>query len=256
MARVLIVGTGPSAAFAVQACKDLGILPEVWGERPPHFTQAGAFFIHWLPESIQGEPIPVLITSKGSAKNYALKQWGSEINTSFPEKTRVENWHSSVCLADVWAGLKIVQRKVQDLDLYEASQRYSWVFHSFPLTFHSVKRKTLGFPALFGTPNRQNGVRVQYNGSLLEDWVRLTDSFGRRTLEFPVGTSEEILSEYEGGFQSKPKRVELRDLPPEMVPVEPSEFLQPNLVPIGRWSCFDRKMLSHSTYGRVRGMLL
>jgi hypothetical protein len=157
----------------------------------------------------------------------------------------------------VWEGVDLVQRQVTEDELYQAGWKFDWVFHSFAIPVHANKRHLSRIPCVVGQPYNANGPRILYNGSLQDDWIRLTDAFGRRTLEFPVFTTEEVwrAGAWQGLFVGPARRVELRDLAPDVKPVLPKEYLAHNVVPIGRFSCFDRKILSHDAYGRVRGVL-
>lgn len=257
--KVLILGTGPSAAFAVQACKDLGINPYVWGEKPPHFTQAGAFFIHHLPESLQAGAVPmkVRISRRGNADSYSVKQWGRILHTSFPDKEYTADWYSSVELARVWNGVHIDVKKLNDVELLSYGGLFDWIFHTFPLECHSQHRVCGSIPCLVGVPYNDLGPRVLYSGSLKDDWIRLTDSMGRRTLEFPgYSPNSTIRDEVNFSlFRGTVREIRLRDLGPRQQPVPVPEYLSSNIIPVGRWACWDHKMLSHDTYERVRSYL-
>lgn len=261
-ADVLILGSGPSAAYAVLACQDAGVSCEVMSNRPPNVDQAGAFFLHWLPERLAAPVTRVQVWGTGTREGYLMKQWGPEwvdVPTSFPEAERVEAWHSSLALLPVWEGVPFrLCGKVHDSQLIFCSSTYRAVFHTFSSTMAGMKRKLVMFPTL----SRQQGEvkdygtnMVIYNGDLAEPHIRTTIAWGRLSIEFPRGTEQKVIKEYQASFTAPPELVMLRDINPLTKPVTPAEWVAPNVVPLGRFATWDRRMLSHHAYQRVRDVL-
>lgn len=262
MSRVLIVGTGPSAAFAVQACRDFGAQATVWTDRPPAAQEDGAFFIHWLPPALAkaAHPVPVRIESVGTARGYTMKQWLRPVESSFPAEPREELWFNSADLMALWrrhdwwlVGPLLDERLEQ-----AAADEYDWVFHTYPVARHRRGRTVVWFEVLSfsrnGPPNGATGLRILYNGDLNDRWVRMTESFGGRvSIEFPRGAA--ALAQLADPVFAAMSRGRLRDLPPETEPVQPYEWLAPNCLPLGRFAEFDRTKLSHHSYERVMSVL-
>lgn len=261
--EVLIVGSGPSAAYAVLACEDMGVPFRVVSNKPSNTEQAGAFFLHWLPRSLPAEPTPVRVFGTGHREGYLTKQWGPEfenIPTSFPEREKVERWYSSLALNAVWERTPVhLIGAVSDASLQAFGDMHRAVFHTFTSQVHANTRRLVRFPTL----TRQQGPvapapgadMVIYNGDLCEAHARTTIAFGRLSIEFPQGTSERVLADYKGAFQGKPELVYLRDIPPGTPPVEWQNYLAPNVVPIGRFATWDRGVLSHQAYQMVVNVL-
>ncbi len=254
--KVAILGSGPSAAFAVLACRQRGIEPDVISQKDGHTDQSGAFFLHWLPEDfviVSGiAPIEVEWVPLGEAEQYSIKQWGSAISTSFPEQARVEKMYSSHELVRVWDTVRVKIAKLAAGDVEKACSIYDKVFHTFPINIGD--RRIVHFPVM-DTRVQLSSNRILYNGRKEDKWTRCTIAFGRMSYEFPVDSINPLLEPPPvASHHFEVHR--LRDIPPGTVPMRPDERAFPNLIPIGRFATLDRKMLSHYAFDIVQHHLM
>lgn len=259
-AKVVIAGSGPSAAFAVMACWYLGIMPRVYSDKPPRSQQTGAFFLHWTPSELTGyphsEPIWVRIEGRGTAAGYTCKQWGKVIPSSFPVEPELKRMFDSRVLDNVWTIQPWEKRCLTSQELIDLGKENDWVFHTFPASPNG--RAVLEIPTLVKMLEQDNptdNLKIIYSG--VEDgnetWVRKTIGLTHISVEYPIGMTE-FKSVPELGMH--PRFVRLRDLMPDVEPVSESEYLAPNVIPIGRWATFDRHALSHQAYFDVKRRLL
>lgn len=259
--KVLIAGAGPSAAYAVMACRARGIKPMVVTKVPPSTQVDGAFFLHWLPAELKferyGEAHEILISGVGSAENYTKKQWGAPVPSSFPEQPRTELWYDSRALLRVWDRQDWVSGDLGVVELKGLATQYDAVLHTYTVAPQHVGRHCKWFPVRTfhndGDSNRP--LEILYNGNLSDRWVRMTQSFtGRVTFEFPDEAATEMDLEFNSVWRTMEQN-KLRDLPPDTKPVERSEWLAPNVAPIGRFARWDRKLLSHHAYDHTLELL-
>lgn len=253
--RVLIIGSAASAAFAIQACRDLQIEYKVISDKPPVTGQSGAFFLHWLPESLKkfAREIEVTLIPLGTAEGYTMKQWGRVVPSSFPQVEEKKWWYSSDVLQEVWRDQELTL--VGNLDakdfLDEYFSRFDWIFYTFPLQEHA--REIVEFPVVdYSNGDSFLDNHVVYNGVAGDDWTRATVAFGRMSLELLPGA---IPDEKYSKIWRVIRTGKLRDIPPSVKPVERDEWLAPNIVPIGRFARFDRRRLSHDAYLDVKQIL-
>lgn len=261
-ARVLIIGSGPSAAFAVLACQDAGADFHVMSSTPAMMDQAGAFFIHWVPERLKAWPARVQIWGTGTREGYLMKQWGEAgagVYTSFPREQHIEDWYNSNVLDKAWATVPVqLTIPVTDQFLALYGTQYDVVFHTFSAKRTAERRKLVRFPTLTHVavhPQDYGNNLIVYNGELDQEHIRTTVAFNRMSVEFPAGTRPESLKDYRRGFKGRPELVYLRDIPPGTAPVGPDEYVSPNVVPLGRFATWDRHALSHHSYAAVRKVL-
>jgi hypothetical protein len=271
--KVAVLGSGASAAFAVAACKDIGAEVKVYSSVHPNelSTQMGAFFLHDIPPNIGHiESVAVDIDSIGEASVYSEMQWGRNIPTSFPSERRTERWYSPMYLNRVWQDVTVFRETLSKEDIVRLTQLgYDWVFHSFPLVERTDS--IVRFPILVG--NQYSHLRdfILYNGTIQFDWVRLTRQFGNLCLEYPHNISvddeclfRDMVGDLDSlgieGLQSKDypqwEHVWGRDIVPETEPLTSEEYVQKNIIPIGRFATWDRKMLSHQAYTIVKTHLI
>lgn len=263
--KVAIVGSGASAAFAVWACQDVGVTPLVISDKAPSVQSSGAFFLHWLPESVRAyfPQLNVLISSQGSAEGYTRKQWGRVIPSSFPKEQRTEKWYSSEAINWLWEHfyVNVNPGKLSDESLLKLGQEHDWVFHTFPSEQSQRSRALVKFPVIdFTSPepfNQQasrNGLdgSIVYNGIEDQPWTRSTLAFGRCSTEYARVFNGK---EFDSAKIAEPfgfKVNWLRDIPPEIERVRPEEHLATNIIPLGRFAEWDRRLLSHQSYYTAR----
>lgn len=257
--KVAILGSGPASAFAVAACHERGIIPDVYTDRPPRVDQLGAFFLHWLPPLLERYAEEAAVTVEwravGEAENYTRKQWAVPYTSSFPKFAREERMYNSTVLQHVWnlSPFYTVLPPLSDADLLNMGTEYDFVFHSFSSGAAGRTRKLTWFPVLSFRSEDERRATIIYNGCLQDRWVRLTRAFGRVSIEYPRDQAELAMREDEV-FASM-RFDKLRDIHPEVRPLSEADRLADNILPIGRFACWDRKQLSHESYAIVRDAL-
>ncbi len=136
--QVVILGGGPSAAYAFKACKDFGIVPTVFANK--RTFPYGAFWLHWLPKTIAPRTKrflgnPMEIRSVGTAVEYARKMWGTwMVRTSFPEE-RQETivYNPAEGLKELWKGVEFRSAVIlQDSDLILMAKHCDLLIQTFP----------------------------------------------------------------------------------------------------------------------------
>lgn len=235
--RVLIAGSGPSAALAVLAAADVGAEYTVMSATDPTQRPPGAFFLHWLPPSLRAMPVEVLVDSVGNEAVYAYKQWGCGYSTSFPKHQAVHSWYPAECLAQVWTSTHVEITKLNREDLAHFSREYDWVFYTWALGDNVAR----GIPVhVLYTPTEDRPT-ILYNGKRDVPWCRQTRAFGEVHTEYPYNYS--IPQPQAEGWTM------VADLPPWANPV--TDLVAPNVVPIGRLARQDSKYLAHQAYEEV-----
>lgn len=256
--KILIAGSGPSAAFAAMAALDWGAELHVMSKTQPHVQQDGAFFIHWLPENwrkaaiqtIEVHPYTVKIRWVGTAEQYTIKQWSMGMPSSFPAHDYEEQWYNSEALNAVWQRTRPLHSDMDSSNLRKCSELYDYVFHTFTVEEHRANRNYTWFPIRSFVREWGQELKIVYNGST-DPWVRMTMSFyGRVSFEFPDTPHTELLLSTEPVWDAMDK-AKLRDIHPSIQPVAESEWLAPNVRPLGRFATWDRKRLSHHAYADV-----
>jgi hypothetical protein len=238
--KVLIVGSGPSAALAILAAADAGVDYTVVSATDPTTRPPGAFFLHWLPPSLRALPVEVEIQALGTAARYELKQWGAGYGSSFPTQPRIENWYPAEYLQQVWTSTEVIIQKMGLEDLLMASRAYDFVFHTFPV----VNNQAVKIPVHVMQVNTAIRPSILYNGMKDEPWCRQTKAWGEMHTEYPWNYKSEFLA---NGWTW------VQDLLPWAVPV--TTRLAPNVIPIGRMAQQQPKYLAHMAYNEVMSCL-
>lgn len=262
MIKVAILGSGLSSAFANRACLDHGIVPDVFSLSGKYEIPKGAVWFHWLPYN--AEPLSIISMAMGKKELYLKKQWG-EYNpawkTSFPTLRKVEEGFSiPLHIGFLWRGTPVnkVEGGFTDQEIIDLSWEYDLVVQTFP---SSASREVMGkfvvkIPVWVSNGNRldprkiflheqllaEHDIVVFYNG-FEEKWVR-------RTL-----IANTVYTEYSQDFREsiEGKVYHYPDLHPDC-----PKFIAPlanNILMTGRYATWDRKELSHQTYGKVYSML-
>lgn len=252
--NIRIVGAGPSAAYAVLACRSIGVEPVVISNAPPHTNQAGAFFLHWLPEwfveQTKAKASVVQWVPLGSKEVYLAKQGYHDLALpcSFPVQEQLEWMYSSAWLDAAWDGVKVEWGNLSAAELAQLGEIYDFVFYTFPAVKHG--RVLDNFPVL----DARTGIRrnkIVYSGLPEHAWVRMTQAFGRLSYEYPRPVQLADFPPDKLPFEQH----WLRDIPPSVLPLDASEYPAANVIPIGRFAEWQRKRLSHEVYARVLEVL-
>src|SRR3990172_8148399 len=183
--KIAIVGGGPSALFAIMACADCGIVPDVFYRELR--LQPGAFWFHWVPDWIDSvvSSSSIKINSVGTRRDYIEKQWKNppeSYTSSFPEKTRLEEGYNPKEVSKLIFESHLFNRipleeNLTDKDLFGLKKRrYDLVFHSFPTSDarNAYNDLFVRFPTIT-TVHPGNGVfsnSVIYNGFRDSEIVR------------------------------------------------------------------------------------
>jgi len=275
MKEIAILGSGPSAAFAYQACLKAGYGPHEIFVATAKLTEppAGAFWFHWVPNHIRAVKVPIVLKGVGTEEGYLSKQWRrhlSGVPSSFPKtEQRMSGypvsryvWRQMWEGADILPGFAFTDQAVRDL-----AQDFEKVIQTFPskAAIHAYRDYTVLYPTVvyevahewpewekflhsFSTEilYSPQGVYCLYNGLAHDDWVRATYSLGKVMVEYPWYTPLDTLPT-EGTVLN-------RDIVPwagDLDPMPPAE----NVLMVGRYATWQRKQLSHETFGIVSGWL-
>lgn len=246
--RVAILGGGPSAAFALQACRDRNVAPEVFANE--HTQPRGAFYVHWVPETVSRRSrykLPVYWLGMGSAGRYVEKMWGEKLlSSSFPEEPRVEQGYHPSILTELW-GLYPLRptTSLRDRDIRAMSPRYDLVVQTFPSEEGTRRRpnRATSFPIWWKEIPESPFLMLWYNGGE-GAWVRQTMGCGIWSIEFP--TSYELDMEIAASGWTIAQG---RDLKHFTRPY--TTGLASNVLLVGRYARWDRKFLAHHTYQLV-----
>lgn len=259
--KVAIVGLGPTGSFAARAAYDMGCEVDIYvvgqGTTPP-----GAFWLHWIPDTLPNEtsPTQIYVEGKGNAKAYVKRQWGElapGVTSSFPDKPVWEQGYDpQVYLKQlVPAACEEIHLPYQlsDGDVKDLSVKYDHVFQTFPTKESKMEQPgLLPFVAAARIGEADNTPNwVLYNGTNTGIVVREAVLFGSHFLEFPKNMSlDEVAGQYDlDGWQT----VVLKDLQPTTKPWAQDPKSKVHLV--GRMAMWDRKFLSHDAYAYVQKIL-
>jgi len=277
--KVAILGFGPTAVFVARAAFDAGCEVTIFGKDDKMGTPPGAFWLHWVPDTIQAplEPEKIIIHSSGKEEWYTQRQWmhaapkfvWGELSSSFPEAPVAEFGYSPAATLSTILPPYKMQYTTSMLDreaIQQIAPQFDATFQTFPEKAHfEYQPQLLPFVAaaapvsmLGPVYNEDNmGNRVYYNGTpQMEDvLVREAILFGMHYLEFGKGCSIDYVHQplrAERIDISKYQWVTLKDLHPHSIPME-HDMKTVHLV--GRMAMWDRKFLSHDAYEFTRAVL-
>lgn len=272
--KVLILGAGPSAAFAVRACLDSDVRPVVRAKSispaPP-----GLFMLLWLPESVMttSERLQYSIRSSGSPEIYWQKRWRTTSHS-----VRLPRWGEKIIrgfrgndglLQQLWGdvvpdtGFQYTDEQLLEL---ADSDEFNLIVQTFPTQFHSklYREFLLQYPVAtfrledwFQTRESESfkmawdsdlcfeDVRVLYNGLENDSWFRATADplSGTVAVEYQLMSDEKLEGAIESGFN--------RAIHPDMPQVFAN--MHPKILLTGKWATWNKDEASHWTYGRVYG---
>jgi len=256
--RVLIVGAGPSAAFAALACKDLGITPIVMTKDVP-IEFPGAFYIHRVPFgrhfNIRSRRITCYLHGYNRA-HYAQRIYGADVPTSCPDVVKETfGYNPYELLPTLWegiapqAGITLTPGQVRHL-----SASFDAVICSIPLTpppttpikmyVHGPIAATKAFnyttgehwlAGMLNVP--EEGIQPQsilYNASPHGAWARISWLW------------DHIWVESVEPIKFLPSCHIIYKLPRQTTPQEVSE--DPRILLIGRWGTWKINYLCHQAY--------
>lgn len=254
--KVAILGAGPSAAYIARACLDSGIRPDVYSDRMVK-PLGGAFWLYWLPESVREYCAPQVIhvSGLGTAEHYAIKMWGEALPTSFPKEGEYKFpcYDPKEGLPALWGDLTVRQLTVTcDRDIEVLAQDYDLVFQTFP-SWKSLEalrefRQPLYIWNRLATPTLGSSVanKVIYDGLAPEGQnghrLRISNIFGYTSIEYARNLTDiELAAKPSGGRLVQGWKLHPQTPLWEAAPAD-------NVVLVGRFSQWNRKLLSHDSY--------
>lgn len=258
--KVAILGTGPSAAYAGMACESAKVEYEIISNRSPLLFFPGAFWARLNPLDFEIPAFQVYISSVGTAIGYLKKQWNMVdpdwlSTTSFPKESRKEIvFDPSTLFSIYWSNYPNIYLtpSLTDSDISELAKEYDLVFLTFP-TEKSIElcgSLRTKFPIVsFPTDSRQ--LYCVYDGVENQHTVRMSSLFGFIHNEYAQNYIPKMELVGENGriswvpdfLPDIPPVVGLRDVPAD------------NVILVGRWAQWDRKILSHNAYSQVLEVL-
>jgi len=253
--KVVILGTGPSAAYAVMACIKLRVEYEIISNRGPTINFPGAFWPRLNPTSIPLESRTINVYSIGTAQNYLAKQWGEVRSewlesTSFPVNSREEVAYDPYLLfGEFWKHEDIrIMGNLSDYIIKDLVTEFDLAF----MTFATEKSKKVMEPyvirypivshPIIGKLDDSTSLFCLYNGSGYNHIVRLSKLFGFVHAEY--GKDYVLKQELVGDG----KITYVPDTWPNAPIWDPSDVPAKNVILVGRFAQWDRKVLSHNAY--------
>ena len=272
--KVAIVGSGPSAAYANAAVRELDLVADIYGRQPLPNERFGAFWLRFMPTGFTAvKPVPIRISYVGTKEQYLRKQWGGYDETwsssfqgetspdavtykeeyYYPEKD-VWSW---LCDGGQWSGPNSVPKDLNELRgllkdydvIYCALKNLpEWHFGSVWYEGHVRREGNAILVRDLCTPDLLLELPAQcvYNG-LSSAVARCTLLDGQISLEIPSYQDESRWRRLVEPFRWA---ATVDDIPPWVKP--PTYQVDPNIVPIGRWATLDRSALSESAYHAVK----
>lgn len=276
--KVALVGTGPSAAFAVQACKDTpGVELVIFSTHPPlEGDGIGTFYIHAIPGSLidRGlETHEIFVEGRGDRRQYQALQWPNKevywgVPSSFEDElTIVDAYRPSEVLEAIWeqVDVNIIEYPFSHADLRDLGRAFDLVIHTFPT---EIDQELLGEPVTIPimeagknwwwsafNPHEliedYNANIVIYNGTGQQKWVRACQLWGKNWVEFShifeVPEDDSRLGVSKFHFS--------RDFPPDVKPRDFRHRVAFNVFPLGRFATYNRQELSHHAYIKTKRLL-
>ena len=259
---VAILGAGPSAAYALTACRSYGIEAEIITNRAPSVMFPGPF---WLRLNPTGAPIPkqsMHIYSDGTSENYLRKQWGdidlSTVLTSFPTQARTELiYEPALVLTEMWKNSSVLMcSDISDADIKDIAKDNDVVFVTFPTSKsrNALNKYAVKFPILsYSKSNKPERIPdtnfCLYVGTMESKFVRISYLFGRFHTEYP---SDHIINQDIIGDGILCYAPDTRPDTPEW---DPTDVPAKNVYLIGRHAEWNRKVLSHDAYEKAKSII-
>jgi hypothetical protein len=260
MIKVAIIGGGISSMYAALACRSLDIRPDVYVKQ--YNVQYGAVYLRHLTSEIEERltKYSVKTIMTGNRQAYIRKQWSSyptNYSSSFPEKESDSVIFSPKEAIDLVLNdhCRIIKcNDFDDFDLRELSNRYDFVFHSFPtertrelFRNYMIRIPIIAYEGFDGSPNV-----VSYDGHPGSIFTRISILFGMKYLEITPRAyfgEEELKELFPGGKVSF-----VTDLTP-WTPKDSVSFISDKIIPIGRLATGNRSHLGEDTHRQVLEIL-
>lgn len=265
--RIAIIGGGISSMYAILACHENGIKPDVYAKEisPP----VGAVYLRFLPKFIKEEfeffDIKTLFS--GDRKSYIIKQWSKypkSYKSSFPRCEFVSKGYNPIkVLKRVFEDCTLMDyiklnSDMTDEDIEEMSYEYDFIFHSFPSKSSRklMSKYVVKIPILVKDEYPTDRNYVFYNGDPNSIVVRESSLFGIKYIELSprIDFSLDELSKLYPKFKIRFSY----DLSPEILDENLTlldSSSRSNVFSIGRVGKFNRGELGNDTYSYVDRVL-
>lgn len=261
--KAAILGAGPSAAYALAACKDLDVEVDIYSNRPS-FAPNGRVWFHKVPRYLEAtlKPEPILLIGAGSRDVYLQRQnRPSWAKTTFPVGTPlIQQGYDPAKVRNVLMPADTIYYKLDHIDdklIVDIAKGYHWVFLSFPTekskqaqpalrTYHVLTRDDSKVDHSY--PN----VMI-FNGTMNYWWTRWSCIFGVTCWEF---SSHEYQDD--SNLPNPPvgaKYEKSKDFAPNTFLWDPREVPASNVYLIGRWATWNKLYLTHMAYDDVTNII-
>jgi hypothetical protein len=257
---VAIIGGGVSAAYVYQACQAAGVESRIFALDLMTSPPPGAFWLYELPPQWDDGMIQahiIRITYMGTPEGYNRKLYGdTAIKSSFPAQEQYKfGWEPREWMPRMWDGAVFEHSHItSDRQLGELANEFPLVITTIPLPSDARRQPSkvelcaCTMEAKFPTNMIiYNGVGAMPNvrSSLLFGWlshecVRQMD-FTHNICSGAMGTRITKLH---------PKSKILKD-----VQLEHEQQPRHNIVRIGRYAQWNRKILAHECYAKTTNLL-
>jgi len=258
--KVAILGTGPSAAYVVAACNKFEVEHKVISNAFPPKTYSGAFWPRLNPTNLTLPMKQVYIYSVGTAEGYLRKQWGDDFRKewldtcSFPTESKSELAYDPYSLFQIlWKDVNIsLVHDLSDREIRKLAMKYDIVFMTFPTekSKRSQKDYIIQYPITsFPMNNSETYQYCVYSGRDAENAVRMSNLFGFLHTEY---SKDHIVNAdlLDGGTVQW-----VRDTYPDTPEWDAFDVPADNVVLVGRWAQWKRKVLAHNAYETTMAVL-
>lgn len=253
--KVAILGAGPSAAFAYQACKAHAerVDVEVFSAEASKIP-VGAFWFRWLPHNIRSQlrSQSIFTNYVGTEDLYVSKQWGDSVSvtgnsSSFPKELVgvQQGFKPEEAIPLLWDDvIFVLGQPFTDTDTTKLALEVDIVLQTFPTdeSKEENKDKLTHFPLVtFDDVDHKTNI-VTYNGSK-GDTVRFSQLFGKVHFEY---VPNHIIDGRTLGDSGSVRTV--MDIHPDTIPWESDRTPAKNVHLLGRYAEWTRHKLSHDAY--------
>lgn len=262
--KIAILGGGLASMYAVLACNEAGIVPDVYVKDFP--STYGTVYLKNIPNVLKSKvkPQSVKTIPTGKREYYIKKQWRDapeDYKSSFPEREfELSAFNPAEVSKEVFEKnrCKIIKCKdLTDQDVFGFSRMYDFVFKSFRSKTFLEGLRVIGaivkFPCLvFNEGYMDVPNLVVYDGTPSSFTTRISFLFGKKYIELSPRTpytAEELSILYPGAFVTY-----IEDIAPISDPIKCTDNI-PNVISIGRIATMKRSMLAEDSFDIVKEKL-
>lgn len=256
MAKIAILGAGPSGLFAAHACAQYGHSITIFDKNPSSTRQnAGVFYIHANCDLLldEEEIKQIVLGTLGKSEEEIAKEYGQKVyKQNIPKVSILEALHRPTIV-----GYNAVQAINRLWYLYEEFIKITEIkgFNDISLLLNKFDKIISTIPAQILFPNHnyefvtawlsfnqaplEEQSYVFYSISPTHSWYRMSSIFDSFVTEYPGHYYNEI-----DNFESFIKIKKVIKVTPELPKIE-------NLFLVGRYGAWDKSCLSHDAYYRT-----